>query len=104
MVVYDVCQRRRNAACANIERKLYGSRAIGEKTLSHHRDRPQNQGLGIAEFEHSDQDEKEIHRKRAGNAREIHLQPGCKDGNSQITNELRDVLAALVNSAVDESA
>ncbi len=73
-----------------------------DKALGDHRDRAQDQRLGEAELENADQNEKKIHRQRAGDSGQIYFQPRCKDRDAKVTDEFGDVFAALMNAAVDK--
>ena len=49
----------------------------------------ENQGLGQIEFRDAHQNEQEVHRHRAGHARQRYLQPGGNQGQEKVAQEAR---------------
>ena len=101
---HKIGKRGGDAAGTDVEGELDGSGTIGIKALRHHRDGAENQGLRETELEHSDQDEKEIDRERAGDPRQVYLEARRQNRNAQVAYKFGDVLAALVDATVDQRA
>ena len=74
LVIDLVGKRRRYCTRAHIERQLYRLGPLRIQALRDHGDRTQNHSFGEAEFQDADQNEQKIHRQRAGNAWQVHLE------------------------------
>ncbi len=101
-VIDKVGQSRRKRARTNIERQLDGAGPVGVNALGQHGDRAQRKRFRVAQLRNRHQDEQEVHRKRAGNAGQSDAQPRSQNRDAQITDELCDVLAALVNRSLKQ--
>src|ERR1700756_3363560 len=102
-VVIDlICQRRRNRTGAYVERYLDRLRPLRIQALRQHRDRAQYQGFTEAEFQDADQNEQKVYRQRAGNPWQVDLEPRRQNSDAEVTDELRYVFTALVDSAIDQ--
>ncbi|HTT24056.1 MAG TPA: hypothetical protein VMG82_34340 [Candidatus Sulfotelmatobacter sp.] len=70
--------------------------------MGQHGDGAENQRLGEAEFENTDQDEQEVDGKRPRDPWQIDFQAGSQNGDAEVADEFGDILTALVDAAIDQ--
>src|SRR4029077_15015353 len=91
-----------DCSCTNIETDLRAAGALGIKALRQHGNCTQGESLGKAELEHAYQNEEEVDRQRAGYTRKIDFKARGQNGDSEITDKLRNILAGGMNRCIDE--
>ena len=82
-----------NALGTQIEDDLDRAGPVAIETLHQDGGSSQDQGLGKAQFQYSQQDKQEVHRHGAGDSGQTDLQPGRQNRDQQVTDELGDIPA-----------
>ena len=86
----------------DIESDLNRNRTIAIKALHDYRGAAQSHSFREAQFQHAQQQEQEVHRHRAGDARQVHFQPRSHQRDDQITEKLERVAARAVQDRIGQ--
>ena len=76
--------------------------AIAIEALDQDGGGPEDQRLRKTKLQYSQKDEQKVHRHRAGNSRQANLEPSRQNGDQEIADELRDIPAGGIDSAIKE--
>ena len=98
VISHCCCER----ACAEVKRDLNRAGPVTIETLDHHCGAAQNQSLWQTELQYPQKDEQKVHRHRAGDPREMNLQPCSQNRDQQVADELGNIFARRVDGCVEQ--